>query len=133
MGQNNLHELWALLNVLYPEVLSSSSAFDDGFRIGALYQVRLKPVLRQFNLNGSTAQDNMLARGFLCTCDWLSIDLNLFSYRFKLSYSHIDEIFDGGSLALLLSPLRPTQITVQQEATARTTKTSAGEGWRMPA
>ena len=39
-AQNNLHELWALLNVLYPEVLSSSLVFDDSFKIAALYQVR---------------------------------------------------------------------------------------------
>ncbi len=46
LEQNNLHELWALLNVLYPEVLSSSSAFDEGFRIGALYQVRRSIIFR---------------------------------------------------------------------------------------
>ena len=53
MEQNNLHELWALLNVLYPEVLSSSSAFDDGFRIGALYQVGFR-FFAAFHLMGST-------------------------------------------------------------------------------
>lgn len=29
--QNNLHELWALLHFLYPEVFTSSSVFDAGF------------------------------------------------------------------------------------------------------
>ena len=35
--QNNMHELWSLLNILFPEALSSSSRFDAGFRIEALY------------------------------------------------------------------------------------------------
>lgn len=30
--QNNLHELWALLNFLLPDVFSSSDDFDDWFR-----------------------------------------------------------------------------------------------------
>ena len=29
--QNNLHELWALLNFLLPEVFSSAEKFDDWF------------------------------------------------------------------------------------------------------
>ena len=33
--QNNLHELWALLNFLYPDVFSSSDAFDNAFDLGA--------------------------------------------------------------------------------------------------
>lgn len=32
--QNNLHELWALLNFLLPEVFSSSEKFDEWFQIG---------------------------------------------------------------------------------------------------
>jgi SWI/SNF-related matrix-associated actin-dependent regulator of chromatin subfamily A member 5 len=35
--QNNMHELWSLLNILFPEALSSSRMFDEGFRIEALY------------------------------------------------------------------------------------------------
>jgi SWI/SNF-related matrix-associated actin-dependent regulator of chromatin subfamily A member 5 len=35
--QNNLHELWALLNILFPEALKSSALFDASFRISALY------------------------------------------------------------------------------------------------
>ena len=31
--QNNLHELWALLNFLYPEVFQSSVAFDECFNL----------------------------------------------------------------------------------------------------
>ena len=31
--QNNLHELWALLNFLYPEVFPNSDAFDDAFEL----------------------------------------------------------------------------------------------------
>ncbi len=33
--QNNLHELWALLNFLLPEVFSSAEKFDEWFQIGA--------------------------------------------------------------------------------------------------
>jgi SWI/SNF-related matrix-associated actin-dependent regulator of chromatin subfamily A member 5 len=32
--QNNLHELWALLNFLLPEVFSSAEKFDEWFQIG---------------------------------------------------------------------------------------------------
>jgi SWI/SNF-related matrix-associated actin-dependent regulator of chromatin subfamily A member 5 len=32
--QNNLHELWALLNFLLPEVFSSAEKFDEWFHIG---------------------------------------------------------------------------------------------------
>lgn len=31
--QNNLHELWALLNFLLPEIFSSSETFDEWFQI----------------------------------------------------------------------------------------------------
>ena len=31
--QNNLHELWALLNFLYPDIFTASSAFDEAFDI----------------------------------------------------------------------------------------------------
>ena len=33
--QNNLHELWALLNFLLPEVFSSAEKFDEWFQMGA--------------------------------------------------------------------------------------------------
>ena len=33
--QNNLHELWALLNFLLPEIFSSSDDFDEWFNLGA--------------------------------------------------------------------------------------------------
>ena len=32
--QNNLHELWALLNFLLPEVFSSAEKFDEWFGSG---------------------------------------------------------------------------------------------------
>ena len=32
--QNNLTELWALLNLLYPEVCTTTHAFDEAFNIG---------------------------------------------------------------------------------------------------
>ena len=31
--QNNLHELWALLNFLLPEIFSSAETFDEWFQI----------------------------------------------------------------------------------------------------
>jgi len=33
--QNNLHELWSLLNFLLPDVFSSSEDFDEWFDLGA--------------------------------------------------------------------------------------------------
>ena len=33
--QNNLHELWSLLNFLLPDIFSSSSDFDEWFNLGA--------------------------------------------------------------------------------------------------
>eukprot|EP00961_Rhodomonas_salina_P091295 1229376-Rhodomonas_salina.1 len=32
--QNNMHELWSLLNFLYPEVLSNSETFDKEWNKG---------------------------------------------------------------------------------------------------
>lgn len=31
--QNNLHELWALLNFLLPEIFSSAETFDEWFQV----------------------------------------------------------------------------------------------------
>ncbi|KAK2960567.1 putative ISWI chromatin-remodeling complex ATPase CHR17 [Blattamonas nauphoetae] len=52
--QNNMHELWAFLNFLYPELLSCSSSFDNG-----LVSVTPSPALsrfsyRSFNQSGGT-------------------------------------------------------------------------------
>jgi len=53
MLQNNLHELWSLLNFLLPEIFSSAETFDEWFQISGendqqevvqqLHKVRLKP------------------------------------------------------------------------------------------
>jgi SWI/SNF-related matrix-associated actin-dependent regulator of chromatin subfamily A member 5 len=32
--QNNLHELWSLLNFLLPDIFSSSEDFDEWFDLG---------------------------------------------------------------------------------------------------
>jgi len=37
--QNNLHELWSLLNFLLPEIFSSSDDFDEWFNLGATDEV----------------------------------------------------------------------------------------------
>lgn len=50
LSKHSLHELWSLLNILFPEALSSSAAFDAGFRIAALYQqVPPAPISRLFS------------------------------------------------------------------------------------
>jgi SWI/SNF-related matrix-associated actin-dependent regulator of chromatin subfamily A member 5 len=36
--QNNLHELWSLLNFLLPDIFSSSSDFDEWFELGGKKQ-----------------------------------------------------------------------------------------------
>ena len=33
--QNNLHELWSLLNFLLPEIFSSADDFDEWFDLGS--------------------------------------------------------------------------------------------------
>lgn len=38
--QNNLHELWALLNYLLPDVFASAEQFDDWFNLGT-YSMKL--------------------------------------------------------------------------------------------
>ncbi|KAK9868512.1 hypothetical protein WJX84_000615 [Apatococcus fuscideae] len=50
--QNNLHELWALLNFLLPEVFSSAEKFDEWFAANAEAEVvqQLHKVLRPFLL-----------------------------------------------------------------------------------
>lgn len=51
--QNNLHELWSLLNFLLPEIFSSAETFDEWFQISGdndqqevvqqLHKVGVKP------------------------------------------------------------------------------------------
>jgi SNF2 family DNA or RNA helicase len=38
--QNNLHELWALLNFLLPDVFESSEDFDEWFNTSRLFKIR---------------------------------------------------------------------------------------------
>ena len=33
--QNNLHELWALLNYLHPSIFTVTEPFDDAFELGS--------------------------------------------------------------------------------------------------
>lgn len=54
--QNNLHELWSLLNFLLPEIFSSSDDFDDWFNLGGNEElteqekeVRNKQVIEQLH------------------------------------------------------------------------------------
>ena len=53
--QNNLHELWALLNFLLPDLFTSSEEFDDMFRTDDVTEKadmlqQLHRVLRPFML-----------------------------------------------------------------------------------
>ncbi|KAH3744142.1 chromatin-remodeling complex ATPase chain Iswi [Pelomyxa schiedti] len=52
--QNNLHELWALLNFLLPEVFDSAEDFDEWFQMDAEHQAdtvqRLHTILKPFML-----------------------------------------------------------------------------------
>lgn len=50
--QNNLHELWALLNFLLPDVFSSADDFDQWFASGGSAEVvkKLHAVIRPFLL-----------------------------------------------------------------------------------
>merc|ERR1711903_162716 len=45
--QNNLHELWALLNFLLPDVFSSAEKFDDWFQIDT--DARKQDVVKQLH------------------------------------------------------------------------------------
>ena len=50
--QNNLHELWALLNFLLPDIFSSSEDFDSWFATGGSQEVvkKLHAIIRPFLL-----------------------------------------------------------------------------------
>lgn len=47
--QNNLHELWALLNFLLPEVFASAEAFDNWFAQGQTSAESQKEVVEQLH------------------------------------------------------------------------------------
>ena len=47
--QNNLHELWALLNFLLPEVFASAEAFDNWFAQGQSSAESQKEVVEQLH------------------------------------------------------------------------------------
>jgi SWI/SNF-related matrix-associated actin-dependent regulator of chromatin subfamily A member 5 len=45
--QNNLHELWSLLNFLLPEIFQSSDDFDEWFDLGAKSNLELSEAERE--------------------------------------------------------------------------------------
>lgn len=54
--QNNLHELWALLNFLLPEVFSSAEKFDEWFAMGATGKEGEAEVVQQLHkVRGSSS------------------------------------------------------------------------------
>ncbi len=47
--QNNLHELWALLNFLLPEVFASAEKFDEWFTLGSASKEAEAEVVQQLH------------------------------------------------------------------------------------
>ena len=81
--QNNLHELWALLNFLLPDVFSSSEDFDSYFKTEDIHQQndmihKLHAILKPFLLRRSVCRSEYawlepLRRGYAhqascCAC-----------------------------------------------------------------
>lgn len=66
--QNNLHELWALLNFLLPEVFASAEAFDNWFAQGQSSAESQKEVVEQLHkVRCPGAQSMHQALLWLCT------------------------------------------------------------------
>jgi SWI/SNF-related matrix-associated actin-dependent regulator of chromatin subfamily A member 5 len=55
--QNNLHELWALLNFLLPELFHDAEQFDDWFKIE-----------KEEDQQEVVAQLHKVLRAFVCLC-----------------------------------------------------------------
>ena len=47
--QNNLHELWSLMNFILPDLFSSSSVFDDWFELNAQAPAGMQQLLNEIN------------------------------------------------------------------------------------
>ena len=65
--QNNLHELWALLNFLLPEVFASAEAFDNWFAQGQTSAESQKEVVEQLH-------KVMMLPNILIVCSKTTID-----------------------------------------------------------
>ena len=59
--QNNLHELWALLNFLLPEVFASAEAFDNWFAQGQSSAESQKEVVEQLHKVSSCSSTHQLS------------------------------------------------------------------------
>ena len=61
--QNNLHELWALLNFLLPEVFASAEAFDNWFAQGQSSAESQKEVVEQLHKVRECASPHLKSDG----------------------------------------------------------------------
>ena len=67
--QNNLHELWALLNFLLPEVFASAEAFDNWFAQGQSSAESQKEVVEQLHKVSSRKSISVLLRLHQCAVE----------------------------------------------------------------
>ncbi|KAF1794381.1 ISWI family [Phytophthora cactorum] len=63
--QNNLHELWALLNFLLPDVFASSQEFDDWFNLDADVEKSLPPKKETLLFVGMSEMQKALYKSLL--------------------------------------------------------------------
>ena len=63
--QNNLHELWSLMNFLLPEIFSSSDDFDDWFDLGSKANASLSDKEKEEKNNDMIKQLHKLLRPFM--------------------------------------------------------------------
>lgn len=63
--QNNLHELWSLLNFLLPEIFSSSDDFDDWFDLGGKGSEGLSDAEKEKKNNEMIKQLHKILRPFM--------------------------------------------------------------------
>lgn len=63
--QNNLHELWSLLNYLLPEIFTSSDDFDDWFDLGTKANNQLSDAEKENKNNEMIKQLHKILRPFM--------------------------------------------------------------------
>ena len=63
--QNNLHELWSLMNFLLPEIFASSDDFDDWFDLGSKSNALLSDQEKEKKNNEMIKQLHKILRPFM--------------------------------------------------------------------
>lgn len=63
--QNNLHELWSLLNFLLPEIFQSSDDFDEWFDLGSKQNAHLSDAEKEQKNNEMIKQLHKILRPFM--------------------------------------------------------------------